>query len=218
MLENGARMTQAEFHRLYETYPDEVKFELIGGTVYMASPASYRHGRYDSKMSFVLGYYEARTPGTECALNATAILGEESEPQPDSNLRILEEYGGQSHIDKGGYLAGAAELFAEIAYSSKSIDLHAKKDDYQKAGVAEYIVVNVQDSKLHWFDFRSGGLIMPNRQGIFCSRVFPGLWIDGPALLTRNSKKLIAAVERGLASKEHEVFIKRLQAFKRKKR
>jgi Uma2 family endonuclease len=217
-LENGARMTQVEFHRCYEEYPGNEKFELIGGTVYMASPASYRHGRYDSKMSFVLGYYETQTPGTECASNATAILGEESEPQPDSNLRIHEDFGGQSHISDKGYLVGAAELFAEIAYSSKSIDLNYKKDDYEKAGVAEYIVVNVQDSRLHWFDFRSGDLILPNRKGIFRSRVFPGLWIDGPALLARDSKKLIVALERGLASREHAAFVKQLQAFKRKKK
>ena len=36
---NGDRMKQPEFHRRYEQYPDDVKFELIGGIVYMASPA-----------------------------------------------------------------------------------------------------------------------------------------------------------------------------------
>jgi hypothetical protein len=83
--------------------------------------------------------------------------------------------------------------------------------------VLEYLVVCVADQELHWFDFRSGDLITANRQGIFCSRVFPGLWIDGPALLARDSKKLIAALERGLASREHAAFVKRLQASKRKK-
>jgi hypothetical protein len=40
---------------------------------------------------------------------------------------------------------GAAELLAEIAYSSVAIDLHLKKDDYQKAGVREYLVVCVRE-------------------------------------------------------------------------
>ena len=37
-LENGDQMTQAEFHRRYKAYPEDVKFELIGGVVHMASP------------------------------------------------------------------------------------------------------------------------------------------------------------------------------------
>src|SRR5438876_4022550 len=84
LLENGDRLTQAEFHRRYEAYPDDVKIELIGGIVYMASPASWLHGSYDSELGLVLVLYKAETPGVEAGHNATMILGEESEPQPDS--------------------------------------------------------------------------------------------------------------------------------------
>ena len=34
-LQHGDHMTQAEFHRRYEAYPEDMKFELIGGTVCM---------------------------------------------------------------------------------------------------------------------------------------------------------------------------------------
>src|SRR5262249_5049943 len=37
-LEDGQRLTQPEFHRRYQAYPEDVKFELIGGVVHMASP------------------------------------------------------------------------------------------------------------------------------------------------------------------------------------
>src|SRR5713101_3731086 len=94
-LENGDHLTQAEFHRRYEAYPEDVKFELIGGIVYMASPKR-PHGTSHFKLSLVFAIYEAGTPGVEGADNMTAILGEESEPQPDLMLRLLKECGGQS--------------------------------------------------------------------------------------------------------------------------
>src|SRR2546430_6414111 len=110
LLENGDRMKQPEFHRRYQAYPEDVTFELVGGTVYMASPLRYPHGTYHMKLGFVLESYVAATPGVEAADNATTILGEESEPQPDLLLRIVQECGGQSKINEEEYLEGSPEL------------------------------------------------------------------------------------------------------------
>src|SRR5437870_3691569 len=93
-LHNGDCLTQKEFHRRYETYPEDVKFELIGGIVFMASPVGWPHGTYHLKLGVALELYAAGTPGVEAGDNATTILGEESEPQPDLTLRTLAEYGG----------------------------------------------------------------------------------------------------------------------------
>src|SRR6516225_2636776 len=82
-LREGDRMKQPEFHRLYETYPDDVKIELIGGTVYMTSPLSLPHARYYEELGFVMGSYRRATPGTELLPDATVILDEENEPRPD---------------------------------------------------------------------------------------------------------------------------------------
>jgi hypothetical protein len=59
-------------------------------------------------------------------------------------------------------------------------------------------------------------MIKPNRDGALKSEVFPGLWIDGPALLERDSKKLLAVLHQGLASREHAAFVKRLEKTRRK--
>jgi hypothetical protein len=93
-LQPGDRLNQAEFHRRYEQYPEDVKFELIGGIVYMASPLRRSHATRHAELSLPLGLYQGLTPGVELLDNATAILGEKSEPQPDLALRILPEYGG----------------------------------------------------------------------------------------------------------------------------
>jgi hypothetical protein len=210
-LHNGDRLTQAEFHRRYEAYPEDVKFELIGGIVYMASPLKLLHGTHHSELNFVLNFYKTGTPGVQVADNITTILGEQSEPQPDLILRLVEECGGQSHPNQDVYLVGAPELVAEVAHSSRAIDLGRKRQDYLEAGVQEYIVLSLEELELHWFHFPSRRKLKPNRHGVWKSHVFPGLWLDGPALLARDSAKLLATVQQGLAAPEHAAFVRRLE-------
>jgi Uma2 family endonuclease len=210
-LYNGDRLTQAEFHRLYENAPDDTRFELVGGVVYMASPLRRIHAQYHPDLSAVLAGYVRKTPGIELLDNATVILGEESEPQPDLLLRILTEFGGQSREDEDGYIQGAPELVAEIAHSTRAIDMHQKRDDYARAGVREYLVLCIAERQLHWFDFKSRRAIEADADGVHRSRVFPGLWIDAPALLARRDRRLHQVAKRGIASPEHAAFIKRLQ-------
>src|SRR5262245_37648990 len=114
LLRNGDRLTQPEFHRRYLAYPEDVKFELVGGIVYMASPLSLPHSDYDDELGFPLGVYKRATPGVQVLRGATTVLGEESEPQPDLGLRILPEYGGQTRT-RDEMVHGAPELLAEIA-------------------------------------------------------------------------------------------------------
>jgi Uma2 family endonuclease len=209
-------MSQAEFHRRYQAYSEDEKWELIGGTVYMASPLCWPHGLYHVDLAGVLWWYTSQTPGVEAGDNATAILGEESEPQPDLALRIKAEYGGRSSLDSDQYVVGPSELIAEIAHSSRGIDLYGKRDDYQKAGVVEYLVLLIEEKQLRWTHFPSGRPIKANREGVFRSRIFPGLWLNGPALLARDTPTVMATLQRGLSSTEHARFVRRLQtAFRR---
>jgi hypothetical protein len=204
-------MSQAEFHRRYEAYPEDVKFELIGGTVYMASPLKRLHGTCHPELSLVLTLYKAGTPGVEVADNMTTILGKKSEPQPDLMLRLLEECGGQSKYNEEDYLVGAPELVAEVAHSSRAIDMNRKRQDYLAAGVQEYLVFCVEEQELHWFHFPSRRRLKPDRHGLLKSRIFPGLWLDGPALVARDSPRLIAAVQQGLATPEHAAFVRQVE-------
>lgn len=149
LLVNGERMKQLEFHRRYEACPKNEKWELIGGIVYMASPLRRTHCRYDGKFGLVLELYELATPGVETLHNATAILDEESEPQPDLGLRILPEYCGQSRTTSDDYLQGAPEFLVEVAHSRRAIAMHGKRDDYQRSGVREYVVICWEEQEVH---------------------------------------------------------------------
>ena len=75
LLREGDRLGQLEFHRRYLQYPDHIKFELVGGVVYMASPLGLPHSRFDGKVGLILELYECDTLGTEVLHNVTTILG-----------------------------------------------------------------------------------------------------------------------------------------------
>ena len=211
-LHNGDRMNREEFHRIYEESSEHFRAELIGGTVYVASPLRIRHGSNHLPLGSVFFAYESSTLGTECGDNTTILLGDEGEPQPDLYLRVLPEYGGQSGTTVNDYVDGAPELIAEIAHSSRSIDLHAKRDDYTRYGVREYLVLCLRERQLRWFDLAANRELQADADGVFQIRVFPGLWINGEALLARDFRRLTATLEQGLATPDHAEFVANLAA------
>lgn len=209
-LHNGDQMKQPEFHIAYSNMPDRYRAELIGGMVFEPSPVSYVHGQSDSSLMYLLAQYATATKYVEKAQNVTLILGEDDEVQPDGLLRLPENLGGRSRIKKG-FLHGSPELVAEIAYSSRAIDLHLKKQRYAKAGVTEYIVYCLEPKKLHWFRLQEDAQLTPDNNGTFCSIVFPGLWINEPALIVYDSDETDQVLREGLSSEEFQEFKKQLQ-------
>ncbi len=217
-LHTGDRMRQKEFHRIYEQMPEDFRAELIGGIVYVASPLKWRHGTNHLPLGTLFFTYEGNTPGVESGDNTTILLGEEGEPQPDLYLRILPEFGGQSRTTKDEYVVGAPELISEIAYSSRAIDLHAKLNDYIRYGVLEYLVLCLREKQLRWFDLRANREMQPESDGVFRIRTFPGLWIHAQALLAKDYRRLMATLEKGLATGEHADFVKRLETARSKRK
>lgn len=210
-LHSGDRMTQAEFHRIYERMPANFRAELIGGTVYVSSPVSIEHSSSHPPLSMLFCVYKGATPGVEVGDNGTVVLGEKSELQPDLYLRILPEFGGQSRTEQG-YVVGGPELMTEIAVSSTATDLHGRKDDYARHAVREYLVHCVRERRLRWFDLPADAELVPDVDGVIRSRCFPGLWIHVEALLAQDIPQLLATLQQGLAAPEHAEFVRRLAA------
>jgi hypothetical protein len=206
----GDKLTREEFLRRWESHPEIKCAELLGGLVYMPSPVSVEHGDMDGTVGTWLGTYTARTPGTACGHNTTTFLLEDV-PQPDLNLRILPQYGGSSRVEDG-YLQGPAEFLAEICRSSASYDLHVKLDLYQKARVPEYLAVLIFEREIRWHVLGEEGyqLLSPDAAGVWRSQVFPGLWLDGSALLAGDLPRVLSRLDEGLASAEHKKFVEEL--------
>ena len=86
------------------------------------------------------------------------------------------------------------------------------------AGAAEYLVFDVPNGKIRWFDHREGRFVplARRREGLYRSRGFPGLWLDEAAFLRGDGRALMAALRLGLESPEHAEFVRRLRAEPRK--
>lgn len=175
-LQNGDRMTQAEFHRAYEQMPQGYRAELIGGIVHEPSPPGWPHAENDAQLGHLLTHYAVLTEGLSAAHSPSVILSDNDEVQPDVVLRIKPELG-RSKNAKGEfpYVLGAPELVAEVAHSSRAIDLHLKKDRYSLGQVPEYIILCLKPPHFYWFDLSMQDELKPCDDGIWCSRIFPGL-------------------------------------------
>jgi hypothetical protein len=211
-LRNGDRMAREEFHRLYEQMPENFRAELVGGIVYVASPLSLPHSDAHLLVGALFTLYQGQTPGTQAGNNATVLLGDEGEPQPDLFLRVRPEYGGQSATSTKLYVQGAPELVTEIAYTSRALDLHAKREDYQRYGVLEYVVFSLLDRRVHWFDLRNRKELPVPPDGILKAATFPGLWLHADPIFANDTTRAISALQQGLASPEHAGFVQRLAA------
>jgi Uma2 family endonuclease len=213
-LENGDRLTRAEFERRYDAMPDVKKAELIEGEVFMPSPVRQRrHSHPHTRLVTWLGSYETDTPGVEAGDNGSIRLDLDNMPQPDAFLMIQPECGGHVRISEDDYIEGAPELVAEVTSSSVSYDLGRKKDAYRRNRVLEYIVWRVLDRQVDWYVNRQGRfeLMMPAADGILRSEAFPGLWLDPAALVRGDGVAVRAALQSGLNSPEHADFVARLE-------
>lgn len=215
-LESGDRLTRDEFERRYDAMPELKKAELIKGVVYVGSPVRIGfHGEPDLIVHTWIGNYVAATPGTQGAGNSSILLADDSMPQPDSLLRIRSECGGQSRIERD-YVEGSPEFVGEISASSASYDLHDKLHVYHESGIQEYLVWRVYDRQVDWFIRQQDAYarLTPDAAGVVKSTVFPGLWLDVPALVRYDVAAVLKKLDEGLQTAEHADFVQRLAAAK----
>jgi Uma2 family endonuclease len=213
-LVTGERMTVEEFLRCWEELPDLKNAELIDGVVHVSSPVSREHGSIDTLIHWWLAHYAQATPGCRAGNNSTWLMLD-SAPQPDAYLRILPSHGGQSGDDRL-YCTGAPELAVEICLTSTEVDFGPKRKLYQRAGVQEYITIELFRKRLVWHVLQNGVYFYqefpPDR--ILRSLVFPGLWLDVTAFWAEDGAKMLAALNTGLSSEDYQKFVGRLAAAK----
>ncbi|MBD1845382.1 Uma2 family endonuclease [Cyanobacteria bacterium FACHB-63] len=213
-LENGDRLSRAEFERRYAAAPHIKKAELIEGIVYMPAALRFRsHGQPHAQLLGWLFNYQVATIGTALADNTTVRLDLDNEPQPDIALFIEPEFGGQVRISSDDYLEGAPELIAEIAASSAAYDLGDKKKAYRRNGVREYLVWQMFENKLDWFALQDDKYVplLPDETGIIRSQTFPGLWLAIDSLLNGEMLQVMAVLQQGLNSPERQTFVQQLR-------
>lgn len=214
-LENGDRLKRAEFERRFDAMSELKKAELVKGVVFMGSPVRIKkHGRPQVFITTWSGVYLAATPGTDAADNGSVKIDEDNMPQPDVFLRNEEECSGQSYIDADDYLQNVPELVIEVASSTVSYDMHDKLEMYLLHGAKEYLVWRVLDKEIDWFVSQDGTYVklQPDEHGIISSTVFSGLRLAVNAMLAGNLTTVLAELQKGIDSPEHQAFVAELAA------
>ncbi|MDB9520259.1 Uma2 family endonuclease [Roseofilum reptotaenium CS-1145] len=100
----------------------------------------------------------------------------------------------------------------EIAASSAAIDLGDKKWAYRRSGVQEYRVWQMCDRQIDWFRLDNGDYVSlsPEEMGVISSVMFSGLRLDIEAMIQGNMAQVLAVLQQGIQSTEHQQFV---QAF-----
>jgi Uma2 family endonuclease len=194
ILENGDHLNRVEFERRY-TASNIKKAELIEGLVYVASPLRFTpHAKPHGQIFTWLGTYQSMSAGLEVGIEPTVRLDADNEPQPDA---VLFRLGGNAQVDEDGYITGSPELIVEIAASTVSYDLHAKKRAYERNGVKEYLVWRTLDQAIDWFILENGKYVelAPDGTGIMYSREFEGLRLNVSAILNGDMSAVLKTLQ-----------------------
>ena len=195
-LENGERLTAAEFLRRYEAATNLKKAQLIEGIVHRPSPVRVNaHSRPDGLIQLWLGTYALDHPELEVFPNATLLLDSDNAPQPDAILCTAPRPGSKVWLNDKDYLCGAPELVCEIAASSASVDLHDKFRAYRRNGIGEYLVWLTLEKRVRWFQLADQEYVeQKEHAGRLTSKLCPDLVLDVKALLKFDKTKVIAAL------------------------
>lgn len=212
-LNNGDRLSRAEFERRYAARPDIKKAELIEGVVYVPSPVYPQHGEPHSDIIGWLGVYRAATPGVRVFDNTSLRLDADNEPQPDVCVWSDDPTGEALRISPDSIPEITPDLIVEVAASSAAYDLHDKLDVYRRNGVQEYLVLLVYERETRWYAWEEGAYqrLEPDDEGVLRSRVLPGLWLEPARFWEGDLAGVLAVLQRGLTSAEHDAFVKRLR-------
>ncbi len=213
-LEAGQRLRQPEFHARYHVMPPGTKAELIGGVVVMPRPLGDRHGIVDAYAGLWLGYYKSRTPGTKVSHNATTILDDENEFQPDCWLRILPEKGGRTrsgrHVRRRLSRNWSSKSPPRPGRST-SAPSSPNTSGLAPSNTSSSPSIPTRSSGTSARGIGSSGSI-PDPDGIYRSTTFPGLWLDPLALFADDGAALLATLDLGLATPQHAAFVADLAA------
>jgi Uma2 family endonuclease len=156
--------------------PDQ-KADLIDGVIYMASPEGIKASRLYGWLFVVLGHYLELTDLGEIFGSRTAFrLGVKDSPEPDIAFVKKERL----HLARESYFAGPPDVAMEIV-SPESVDrdYHKKRALYERAGVAEYWIIDEEMRKITLLRLDSNGKYREVRpvKGILRSQVIKGFWL-----------------------------------------
>lgn len=156
---------------------EDQKADLIDGVIYMASPESTDSNRLEVwLLRLISDFVDERELGEVFVSRVAFRLDKPQGPEPDIAFVRTDRL----HLVEHGFVNGPPDLAIEIV-SPDSIerDYVAKREQYRKAGVAEYWIIDEMEERVTLLRRTTTGAYreMKPRKGVLHSRVLPGFWL-----------------------------------------
>lgn len=183
---------------------DGQKADLLDGVIYMASPDSPETADVNGFLHTLLNYFVrkrglGKVYGPRSAFRLFPGSDEPYAPEPDVAFVRAERV----RLWKGSIYQGPPDLAVEIV-SPDSIDRDAtiKRDAYERAGVREYWIIDILESRCTLLRLEAGAYREVRPAGtVFPSEVVPGFWIDSDWLFSDELPPPDECLEKILAGK-----------------
>jgi Uma2 family endonuclease len=156
---------------------EDQKADLIDGVIHMASPENTDANELFGWLFSVLGIFvRKRKLGKVYGSRVAFRLGEQQGPEPDIAFVRKDRL----HLVRRGFVDGPPDLAVEIV-SPESIqrDYEAKREQYRRARVPEYWIVDEMEQRVTLLRPTTRGAyreVRP-RKGILHSQVVPGFYL-----------------------------------------
>jgi Uma2 family endonuclease len=153
------------------------KGDLIDGAIYPAPPETTGENElFVWLLVAVHTFTEQRNLGRVYGPRVVFRIDDRNSLQSDLAFVRKERL----HLRRGGFFDGPPDLAIEIVSGeSASRDYNAKRDLYQRAGVAEYWIVDEAERRITLLRLGEGGRYHPARlrNGALYSDVLSGFWL-----------------------------------------
>jgi Uma2 family endonuclease len=136
------RFTVEQFLALCEQgmFDNYAKSELIEGEIVVVNAQHSRHARVKTRLAIRLGnVLNALTSPYEPQVEASILLSDVSVPEPDI---VLTSYRGAGLVP-----VATVALVVEVSDTTLSTDIGRKAELYAQAGVPEYWVIDLNESR-----------------------------------------------------------------------
>jgi Uma2 family endonuclease len=193
----GERMTEAEF---VDWCPEELRAEWVDGEVILMSPVGVEHDELDLWLSRLIGdFVEERDLGVIHYNVFVRLATQRRRRVPDLMFISRSRLG----LLKRTSLDGAPDLIVEIiSPDSQSRDRREKYQEYEKAGVCEYWIIDPLSQTVELYRLRGKKFVQVREEGDELeSCVLPKFRLK-PAMLWRRPLPKVASVLRQMRAKK----------------
>lgn len=184
----------------YEDFLDQyadIHAEWVDGRVEFMAAVSYRHDKVSSFLQYLIdAFINIHQLGELMKDPMQTKLGPDLPGRQPDLMFVRNE---RKNIIKANFVDGPPDLTVEVvSLESRARDYGDKADEYERAGVGEYWIVDPLRNDALFYQLDDDGLfhrVSPDAEGRYHSTVLPGLILDVALLWVDPLPGIMEAVE-----------------------